>query len=79
MKDVTFLDTVTSTFGSLQVISLRYFPSMRTRICSVFVTLKVIVELAGKTSGWNTVKEQMGVITKAPTVGSKTGPPAEKE
>ena len=52
---------------------------MRTRISSALITLKVMVELAGKTSEWNTVNEQMGVITKAPTAGSKTGPPAEKE
>ena len=76
MKEVTFLDTVTSNVGSLQFINLRYFPSIRTRISSVLVTLKVMVELAGKTSEWNTVNEQMGVITKAPAAGSKTGPPS---
>jgi len=79
MKEVTFLDIVTSTAGSLQFITLRYFPSMRTRISSALLTLKVIVESAGKTREWNTVNEQIGVTTKAPTDGSSTGPPAENE
>jgi hypothetical protein len=79
MKEVTFLDTLISKVGSLQIICLWYFPSMRTRISSALITLKTMVEFAGKTSEWNTVNEQIGVITKAPSAGSKTGPPAEKE
>lgn len=76
---MTFLDALTSKVGSLQFICLRYFPSMRTRIFFALITLKTRVESAGKTSEWKTVNGQMGVKTKAPIVGSKTGPPAEKE
>ena len=52
---------------------------MRTRTSSALVTLKVILHLAGKISEWKTVNEHIGVITKAPNPGSKTGPPAENE
>ena len=41
--------------------------------------LNVIVESAGKTNERKTVNEQMGVMTKAPIAGSKTGPHADSE
>jgi len=79
MKEVSFFERVTVTVGSLELIGLLNCPSIKTSILFGLRISIVRLEFAGKTTGRKSVNGHIGVKTKAFTLGSKTGPPADNE
>ena len=79
MKVVSFFERVTVMHGFLDSKTCLYAPSTTTIIRFGLSTVMVIFEWLGKTIERKTLREHMGVKTKASTYGSRTGPPAESE
>ncbi len=79
MKVVSFWERVTVMLGFCDSTTCLKAPSTTARTFLGLRTTTVILEWAGKTMERRTLKEQMGVKTKASTEGSRTGPPAESE